>query len=137
MSKILRGRIAKVNRKKVVNVGRPKKTRKTKAIAPKAEAIITIRSKSLGQAPEEKTFVLKGGRKLASLYELIDELETMNDDLFNQHVDDMKNDFASWIRDVFENRPLADEIHKMHDRFDTQRAILKHIVRDLKQLERK
>ena len=107
-----------------------------KALAKKQEgtAIMIVRAQTLGKAPEEKTFVLKDGRKLRTVYELIDELETMNDSLFNEYANKTKNDFANWIRDVFSDRPLADELSKIQSRIDAQRAILKHVVRELKKL---
>ena len=93
-----------------------------------------ISIKTLGKAPEEKTFVLKDGRKLRTLYELIDELETMNDDLFRDYVNDSKNDFANWIEGVFNDKPLANELRLIKNRIDTQRAVLKHVVRELQSL---
>jgi len=100
----------------------------------KPQAVVTVRTKALGKAPEEKTFFLKDGRKLTTLYELIDELETMNDGVFNDYVNDMKNDFASWVEGVFGEKPLADEMRSIRNRMDTQRAVLKHVVRELKKL---
>ncbi|MBI4144644.1 hypothetical protein HY493_00365 [Candidatus Woesearchaeota archaeon] len=111
------------------------KAKKHTALAKKdspAQAIITI--KTLGKAPEEKTFVLKDGRKLRTLYELIDELETMNDGLFKDYVNDSKNDFANWIEGVFNDEPLANELRLIKNRIDTQRAVLKHVVRELQRL---
>ena len=95
-------------------------------------AVVTLRTAITGHAPEEKTFVLKDGRKLRTLYELIDELETMPDALFKDFVNEAKNDFASWIENVFNEKSLADELRKMQSRFDHHRAILKHLVRTLK-----
>ena len=96
------------------------------------QAVITI--KTLGKAPEEKTFVLKDGRKLRTVYELVDELETMNDATFREFVNNTKNDFANWIHGVFGDKPLAEEIRRIKDRMETQRAIMKHLVRELKRL---
>ena len=89
---------------------------------------------STGKAQEKHSFVLHDGRKLKSVYELIDELETMNDETFGEYVTDFKNDFSNWIRDVFENKPLSEELHRIKNRIDTQRAIMKHLVRDFKKL---
>lgn len=106
--------------------------KKRAKVASKPGKAIAI--KTLGKAPEEKTFVLRDGRKLRTLYELIDELETMNDGLFKDYVNDSKNDFANWIEGVFDDEALANELRLTKTRIDTQRAVLKHVVRELQRL---
>ncbi|MEK6849921.1 MAG: DUF5752 family protein [Nanoarchaeota archaeon] len=95
-------------------------------------SVMTITKQVLGQAPEEKIFVLKDGKKLRTLYELIDELETMNDDVFKHHVTSLKNDFANWVQEVFNSKPLADALRKLQTPIDHQRTLLKHLVNELK-----
>ena len=90
--------------------------------------------KSLGKAPEEHHFVLHDGRKLKSLYELVDELETMSEDAFKDYVTEFKNDFANWTKDVFHTPELADELYKIKNKFDAQKAVMKHILRDVQSL---
>lgn len=90
--------------------------------------------KEFGKAPEEKAFVLHDGRKLKTLYEFVDELETMSDDAFREYVTWERNDFANWINDVFEVPDLATEMRLLQNRFDAQRAVLKHFVRELVKL---
>ena len=36
----------------------------------------------------------------------------MDDNSFNQHVNDEKNDFAEWIRIVYKNNELADKLNQ-------------------------
>lgn len=97
-----------------------------------ARVEVTVMGKSLREAPEKFHFVLHDGRHLRSLYELVDELETMGDDAFRGHANEFKNDFASWVRDVFDEKHLAEEIARVQHRIDAQRAILKHLVRELR-----
>lgn len=87
----------------------------------------------LGKATEGKEFIVSG-RKATTLYELIDELETMTEDEFRPHVEG-KNDFADWIRFVFEDRPLAAEIQNLTSKKELQCAVLKHMVKELKGLK--
>ncbi|MEK6822726.1 MAG: DUF5752 family protein [Nanoarchaeota archaeon] len=101
---------------------------------PGSKVEVTVMSKALGEAPEKYHFVLKDGRRLRSLYELVDELETMSDDTFRHYANEFKNDFANWTRDVFDEKHLAEEISRMQHRIDMQRAILKHLVRELKRV---
>ncbi len=109
-----------------------KKTSKiVKRAKPKTQVHVTITRKVFGKAPEKYSFNLGDGRKLQSVYELIDELETMADDTFRNYVTDTENHFANWIQDVFSEKALADELRHVKDRIDTQRAILKHFVREL------
>ena len=71
---------------------------------------------------------------MRSLYDLVDELETMGDETFGRYVNASKNDFANWTRDVFDEKNLAEELSRLQHRVDTQRAILKHLVRELKKI---
>jgi hypothetical protein len=95
---------------------------------------VTIMSKALGEAPEKYHFVLHDGRRIKSLYELVDELETMSDETFRRYANEMRNDFANWVRDVFDEKVLAEDIARMQQRMDAQRTILKHLVRDLRKV---
>jgi F0F1-type ATP synthase assembly protein I len=58
----------------------------------------------------ENYFWLKDGRQIKSLEELSSVLKNISKDVFSHHVNDAKNDFASWINDVFKNKVLAKEI---------------------------
>lgn len=101
------------------------------ALNPVTEKVeVTVVRKTLGKAPEEYHFVLHDGRKLKSLYELVDELETMSEDAFKEYVSDFRNDFANWAKDVFQAPDLAEELGRIKNRFDTQRAVMKHMLRD-------
>jgi len=92
---------------------------------------VTITRKVLGKSPEEYRFYLSDGRKLQSLYELIDELETMGEDNFNHYVNELDNHFANWVEHVFDEKVLATELRKVKGRIETQRQLLKHMVREL------
>ncbi len=112
--------------------GKPQRT-KPKLAKPKhlRKLKVTIIKKTLGKAPEKYSFNLQDGRKLRSVYELIDELETMTEETFRQYATEAENHFANWIEHVFSEKTLADEIRHVHNKIDTQRALLKHLVREL------
>ncbi len=55
-------------------------------------------------------FFLHGGGALESLEDLFTELQTMEDEVFNHHVTAERNDFATWVRDVFKDPFLARHI---------------------------
>ena len=102
-----------------------------KAIQKVPKIKVTITKKTIGKSPEKYSFYLQDGRKLQSIYELIDELETMTEENFKRYVTETENHFANWINDVFGEKTLADEIRRVHDKMETQKALLKHLVREL------
>ncbi len=111
---------------KIARKAKPKHIVRTK---PKIK--VTIVKKILGKAPEKYSFYLHDGRKVKSVYELIDELETMTDETFKQYVTDTENHFANWVEHVFSEKDFANELRHLHNRVDTQRALLKKLVKEL------
>lgn len=102
---------------------------KTNALAPKVE--VRVVRKVFGRVPEEHAFVLKDDRKLQTVFELIDALETMPDEVFRHHVNAERNDFASWLESMFDETALAADMRRVQQRLDAQRTILKHVMREL------
>ncbi len=121
-------------RKKKAAKKKVAKQARKKAAAP-AHIRVSIQKKVFGEAPEQHEFVLHDGRKLNTVYQLIDELETMSEEVFQHHVNGERNDFANWLSDVFDEQSLADEINAVHDRIATQRALMKKLMRELQKLE--
>jgi len=80
--------------------------------------------------PESKYFVLKDGKRLKSIQELVEELRGMSDDVFYYHVNDFKNDFENWIRFVFLNNELADKISKLKTKNDILLELQNHVLRN-------
>ncbi|MFH1850205.1 MAG: hypothetical protein ABH879_08575 [archaeon] len=65
------------------------------------------------EAPEirpEQYFFLNDGTSVKNLYELLKSLNTMDDNTFGHHVNEHRNDFGNWIRDVLANSELADQV---------------------------
>ena len=92
---------------------------------------VIIRKKVLGEAPEERHFVVADGRKLKNIIELADALETMSEEIFRHHVNEFKNDFSSWVKDVFYDHSLADDISRGKNRLEMQIAVLRRLVKEL------
>ena len=108
-----------------------KKTGAKMPLKPKKDVKVTIVRKLLGKSPEKTSFNLHDGRRLQSVLELIDELETMSEEAFREYVTDTENHFANWVEHVFDDKLLAEDMRRIKNKMDTQRTILKHLVRDL------
>ncbi len=94
-----------------------------------ANPIAEITVKRFVEAPEGKKFVLKDGRILKDLKELADALEHMSDDVFSHHVNESKNDFGNWTKDVLLEKELAEDLQKIDSQLHAQIAVLKHIAK--------
>ncbi len=92
---------------------------------------VIIKKKILGEAPEEHHFVVADGRKLKNILELADALETMSEEIFRHHANEFKNDFSNWVKDVFYDHSLAEDISRAKNRLETQITILRRMVKEL------
>ena len=72
--------------------------------------------KKLDDVPDEHSFKLKSGKQVKNLYELALDLAGMDDETFQHHVNDEKNDFRSWILEIVNDEHLADKLSKVKDR---------------------
>ncbi len=77
-------------------------------------------------APEGQEFILKNGQPLKTIGELLQALDVIDADVFFHHVNERKNDFASWIRGVFHDDALADELAAATSRKDLVKALKAH-----------
>ncbi|MFH1174609.1 MAG: DUF87 domain-containing protein [archaeon] len=74
--------------------------------------------------PEDKYFYARDGKAMKTITDLKEELTVMPDDEFNHHVTQDRNDFANWIRDVFEDRELGDQLLRAHSRTDMRNILV-------------
>ena len=108
-----------------------KSNAKSSSKKPLQSVEVIIRKKVLGEAPEEHHFIVADGKKLKNIIELADALETMSEEIFRHHANEFKNDFSSWVKDVFYDNSLAEDITKAKNRLETQIAILRRLVKEL------
>lgn len=64
----------------------------------------------LNDVPEEKRFWLADGRLVSSIKDLHNILKSLNKETFDYHVNESKNDFYNWVKDVYGDRQLADDL---------------------------
>ncbi|MCX6256298.1 MAG: hypothetical protein NTW49_00090 [Bacteroidia bacterium] len=65
---------------------------------------------------KETCFRLSNGKELYNIAELSGEIPLMEDHVFYHHVSDYHNDFANWIRDVYEQKALANKVVKANSK---------------------
>jgi hypothetical protein len=75
------------------------------------------------QVNPEKRFYLQDGRVLSSLAELHDALLSMEEKVYHHHVTPQRNDFATWIRDVFKEDALAAKAAHCRSRYELARLL--------------
>jgi hypothetical protein len=61
----------------------------------------------------EQSFHLSNGKVLRSFNELVDYVKEMPTEVYNYHVNDLKNDFANWINDVINEPKLAKALQRV------------------------
>jgi phage anti-repressor protein len=109
---------------KKINVPKSKKVPIQSKNSKKKSKISTKKTK--------KQFYLVDGRALSSLLDLADAFHDMPNEVFTYHVSDDKNDFSSWIRDVYNEIELAESLLDSMDRKDHQVKVLRFVVKDLR-----
>src|SRR3989344_4131184 len=75
-----------------------------------------IAQKMVSDVPHEKRFWVHGGQVLRNLGDLAKSLPKMTTDAFNHHVNEHKNDFANWVKDVIGDSDLATKLKQKKDR---------------------
>ncbi len=114
-----------------------KSAKVSKLAGQKEKAEIWIRKEVYGQAPEEHHFIISNGEKLEDLKDLVQSLEKMPEEVFRHYVNETKNDFSTWIKDVFKENSLAEELKKFNTKIEAELALQKHINNKLDKLVRK
>jgi hypothetical protein len=79
-------------------------------------------------AKPEHYFILVTGVPLKNLKELAASLENMNDWVFNHHVNDARNDFSNWTKEILGEHELSEEIKALKNMREMETKILKHLV---------
>lgn len=70
-------------------------------------------------APPGKAFFVFGGAVCKNIEELLEAIRTMTPEQYEYHTVPRGNDFANWIRDVFEQKRLASRLAKSENQKET------------------
>ena len=113
--------------KKSANKAAKKAARKTAKTASRKKGSRNSKI-SLEKIPEDKYFVLKNGKQLNHYLALADTLENLEKEVVKYHVNELRNDFATWVEDVFGEKDLAKKIAKSKSPEQIRMIIYKHLV---------
>jgi len=115
--------------------GRPPKKKiiseNKKEDAPELQTELITANTVKRDAPETSYFLLCNGKPVKNIKELADVIEELEDQIFNHHVTADKNDFATWIKDVFKDIELAEKLAGVKDKKHMQLVLYKHITHKL------
>jgi len=70
----------------------------------------------LAKVPEGNVFWSHDGRVLRDMKDLKDALADMSDHVFSYHLNEMRNDFSNWVKDVIGDQKLARDLEKASNR---------------------
>ncbi len=71
----------------------------------------------------DKYFYARDGTVIKNINHLFEELQHMPDEVFEYHVNDEKNDLYHWIKDVFGEYKLAQNVKDARSREE----VIKHV----------
>ena len=71
-----------------------------------------LKQTTLTQAPAEKAFWSRSGHVITNVKDLAEVVESMEPAHFQHHIaaDKGHSDFAAWVKDVFENHYLSNDL---------------------------
>ena len=92
----------------------------------------TKKSKKITDVPVKDAFYVVDGTVLRNLFDLADKLDCIDMQHFKHHVNDSKDDFHAWVRDVIKELDLAEELLESKDSTTHAKVVYRHIVHKLK-----
>jgi len=88
---------------------------------------VNLSAEELKDVPEGKRFLCHDGRQLKNLLDLAAALRDMTDETFRAHVDQSKNDFANWVRDVVSDEGLSKALRETNNRDELSERLASRI----------
>ncbi|MBI4016180.1 MAG: transketolase family protein [Candidatus Aenigmarchaeota archaeon] len=96
-----------------------------------SETALNYNRRKLLEVPRpELFFKLKDGGVIKNIPELKKAVNSMKEEVYSYHVNDGKNDFASWIRDVFNDTALAENVQTARTKSGVEKELRK-VLREL------
>ena len=94
-----------------------------------AETLKQEAQRLLSNVPETYAFHSTTGRVLYNMNDLGEELKAMEDDSYALHVNNTKNDFINWVRDIIKDESLARDLLRSKDRVQAAKAVATRLAR--------
>jgi hypothetical protein len=82
----------------------------------------------LKEVNPEQYFLVCDGQVLKNIFDLVDALDCMSEDVFCYHVNDERNDIFNWLKDVFKEEELAERIVGIRSPLRLEIALLREII---------
>jgi len=101
---------------------------KTAAKRPVARQRITLDLYDMQQVPEEQHFYFVNGQRVKNVKELAEIMDRIEQEVFDYHVNEEKNDFYSWVKHVFNDLELAEKLVGVTGPKHLQFTIYKHVA---------
>ena len=83
----------------------------------------------LNNVPEEKVFYACDGTVLKNLQETMDYLKDIDESTFRYHVNQDKNDFCTWIKEVIGDNKLAARLKKHTERISYYKTLRNRVIK--------
>ena len=120
--------------KKRVVQAQPAKRKELKQIH--IEWDLVLKKNVYGHVPEEYHFRVVDGKKIGDLKELLQLLPEMENAVLQHHVTSAKNDFSTWVKDVFKESELAGELKKGQSPTELELTLQRHVNKKLERAMR-
>ena len=92
---------------------------------------VVAAKKLLTEPAPHNQFFVSDGSVIKNVAELVWALDKMSEDTYNFHANGEKNDFSSWVRDIFGEDKLAEDLKTSASKAEAQLAIAKRLLKEL------
>ena len=96
----------------------------------KGYEVVAVKKLFTEAAPHNQFFV-SDGSIIKNVAELVEALEKMHEDTYKSHANEQKNDFGNWVKDVFGQHELAENLKSAASKADAQLAVAKTLLKEL------
>ena len=96
----------------------------------KGYEVVAVKKLFTEAAPHNQFFV-SDGSVIKNVAELVESLEKMHEDTYKFHANEQKNDFGNWVKDVFGQHELAENLKTAESKGDAQLAVAKTLLKEL------
>ncbi len=101
---------------------------------PKKETTSDAKVTDTGISPEN-AFILNTGEPIMSLQALYQNLQDMDQTVFEHHANEERNDFGNWVKDIHKDYRLANSLFSAKTQEESAKAVGEHIYSLQKNIE--